>query len=491
MDPKNELRGVDMTPKNELQRELEKLIIIPEWSAQEFAGIHVGDARLDARILRVSAHFAAQPQAAIPQACGDWASTKAAYRLFENPKVHPANLLAPHQQHTCERMAAYPLVLGIQDTCYFNYTSHSSTQGLGSIGAEADGQMGLIMHSTLAVTPAGLPLGVLTQQIWAREAADPERDAEARRLLRRRTPIANKESGKWLTALKEAEARHPKGTVLVHVCDSEADVYEMFQEADDRGARLLVRASHDRALVETGRMRDVLSQRPVSGHLTVEIPAEPGRAARIATVEVRYGDVTVRPPYRAPACEADLRPVTLSLVWVHEIGAPSTVSEPLDWLLVTNVPVTSFLEAVERIKWYRVRWHIEVFHRVLKSGCHVEDCQLERADKLQRYLSLKSVIAWRLFWMTQVNRAQPEAVCTVVLSKAEWQALYVAIHQTTQLPDHTPTVRQAVRWIAQLGGFLGRKHDGEPGVTVLWRGWQRLHDLRRMWQIMQGSSAAK
>jgi len=463
--------------------------IDPAWSAQEFAGIQLGDARLEARVLRVSADFAAQPQAMIPQACGDWAGTKAAYRLFDNPKVEPAALLAPHQQHTRERMAGYPLVLGVQDTCYLNYTSHPSTQGLGSIGAEADGQMGLIVHSTLAVTPEGLPLGVLTQQIWAREEADPTLDAATRRLQRRRLPIAAKESGKWLTALDEAEALRPTGVTLIHVGDSEADVYEMFQAVQENGAKMVVRASQDRAVVETGRMREVLSQRPVSGHLTVEIPAEPGRPARTATVEVRYGDVTLRPPYRAPSCQADLRPLSLSLVWVHEIGAPSTVSDPLDWLLVTNVPVTSFLDAVERVKWYRARWHIEVFHRVLKSGCRVEACQLERADKLQRYVSLTSVIAWRLFWLAQINRTQPDAVCTVVLAEDEWQALYVAIHRTTQLPEDVPTVHQVVRWIAQLGGFLGRKHDGEPGVTVIWRGWQRRQAITRMWQVMQGHAA--
>lgn len=479
-----------MIPKNRSCVETEGLIIAPAWSDQEFAGIQLGDARLDARVLRISADFAAQPQAAIPQACGDWAGTKAAYRLFENPKVRPADLLAPHQRRTCERMADYPLILGVQDTCFLNYTSHPRTHGLGFIGAEADEQMGLIMHSTVAVTPEGLPLGVLTQQIWAREAADPALDAAARRLQRRRTPIEAKESGKWLTALLAAEALRPPRSALVHVCDSEADVYEMFQMAQDREASLLVRASQDRAVVETGRMREVVSERPVSGHLTVEIPAEPGRPARTATVEVRYGDVTLRPPYRAPSCQADLRPLTLSLVWVHEIEAPDTVTEPLDWLLVTNVPVTTFLEAVERVRWYRVRWHIEVFHRVLKSGCKVEHCQLETADKLRRYLSLKSVIAWRLFWMVQVNRAHPEAVCTVVLSEPEWQALYVAIHRTAQFPEQVPTVRQVVRWIAQLGGFLGRKHDGEPGVTVVWRGWQRLHDLTMMWQVMQGHSSA-
>lgn len=479
-----------MSQHESRREETDGLSIEPGWSAQEFAGIRLGDQRLDDRVVRVSSDLAAQPQAPIPQACGDWASTKATYRLFENSKVIPAQLLAPHQQRTCERMAGRALVFGVQDTCYLNYTSHPSTEGLGWIGAETDGQVGVIMHSTLALTPQGVPLGLLTQTIWARAAADPQLDTAARRTQRRQAPITAKESFKWLKALQEAEALRPDGVDLVHVCDSEADVYEMFQAVQDAGAKMVVRASQDRAVIEAGRLREVLSHRPVSGHLSVEIPAQPGRLARTATVEVRYGELTLRPPYRAPSCQADLRPLTLWLVWVHEVDAPSTVAEPLDWLLVTNVAVTTFLEAVERVRWYRLRWAIEVFHRVLKSGCKVEDCRLETADKLLRYLTLKSVIAWRLFWMVQVNRAQPDAVCTVVLAEHEWQALYVRIHRTSQLPECVPTVRQVVRWIAQLGGFLGRKHDGEPGVTVLWRGWQRLHDLTTMWLVMQAAPAA-
>ena len=150
------------------------------------------------------------------------------------------------------------------------------------------------------------------------------------------------------------------------------------------------------------------------------------------------------------------------------------------------MPVTSFLDAVERVRWYRLRWHIEVFHRVLKSGCKVEECRLDQAEELRRYLTLKSVIAWRLFWMIQIARVQPDAACTVVLADHEWQALYVAIHRTSHLPETVPTVRQVVRWIAQLGGFLGRPGDGEPGVTVVWRGWQRLHDLATMWLVLHG-----
>jgi hypothetical protein len=452
------------------------------------AGVDLQDVRLNRRLVVVSTQFAAQPEASLPQACGDWAAVKAAYRLFENPKVVPAAILAPHQRHTCARMVGHARVFAVQDTCYLNYTAHPATQGLGLIGAEADGQVGLIMHSTLALTAQGVPLGLLTQAIWAREATLAG-DAATRRAHRRQQPMAAKESGKWLTAVQETMRLCPDGVDMVHVGDREADIYELFQTMQDLGAKMVVRASQDRAVGEGGRMRQVLVRRPVRGHLQVEVPAQRGRAARTATVEVRSGDLTLRPPYRAPSCQVRLRPLTVSAVWVREIDAPADVDAPLEWLLLTNVPVRNFAEAVERVRWYRLRWHIEVFHKVLKSGCQVEDCRLDQADELCRYLTLKSVIAWRLFWMGQIARAQPEADCTVVLAEPEWQALYTAMHRTSALPATTPTVRQVVRWIAQLGGFLGRKGDGEPGVTVLWRGWSRLHDLVTMWEVMHGDAS--
>lgn len=458
------------------------------WSETEFANLDLGDRRLERRVVTLCAQLAGQPQASIPQACEDWASTKAAYRLFENPKVSAELLLAPHQQQTCARMAEHALILGVQDTSYLNYTTHPSTTGLGYIGAEQDEQRGLLMHSTLAMTDEGVPLGLLTEQIWARPPVDSALDAVARRTVRRQRPIQEKESQKWLTAVRQAQALCPAGVELVHVCDREADVYEMFQEVQEAGTKMVIRASQDRAVLESeaGRMRVLLAQRPVSGYLEVEIPAQHQRPARTAKVEVRYGDLTLRPPYRAPSCQADLRPLSLSAVWAREIDVPSDVDEPLEWLLVTNVPVRDFTDAVERIRWYRLRWNIEIFHKVLKSGCKVEDCRLDSGAELIRYVTLKSVIAWRLVWMTQINRAQPGLACSVVLAPQEWQALYAAIHRTASLPATEPTVHQVVRWIATLGGFLGRKCDGEPGVTVLWRGWQRLHDLVMMWEVMHG-----
>jgi Transposase DNA-binding len=176
----------------------------PGWSAEEFAGVDVQDARLNRRIMVVSAQFAAQPQASISQACEDWASVKGAYRLFENPKVEPARMLVPHQQRTCARMAGQARVFAVQDTCYVTYTRHPATQWVGLIGSEEDGQVGLIRHSTLVMTSQGVPLGLLTQEIWAREAVDPKLDAAARRAQRRQNPIEAKESYKWLNAVQEA-----------------------------------------------------------------------------------------------------------------------------------------------------------------------------------------------------------------------------------------------------------------------------------------------
>ncbi len=468
-----------------------ELIISPiesSWSREEFAGIDLGDTRLDTRFLSVSAVLAAQPQAPINQACGDWAATKAAYRLFENEKVQPELILSPHQQQIRARMAAYSRVLAIQDTALFNYTHHPMTQGLGPIGTLAQDLQGLVVHSTLIHTPQGLPLGVATQEIWARDEETEKKEQQQKK--RQQRPIEEKESVKWITALRGTVKMAPAGVEIVTICDREADVYEFFQEAEELGTTLLVRAMHDRVLVGGGKLRRVMKAEPVAGRITVEVPAQKDQPARKALCDVRFRAVTLRPPYRPKAFGVALSPIQIEAVWVHEVHPPASMKAPLDWMLLTTAPVKNFEDALERVRWYKVRWNIEVWHKVLKSGCKVEDCRLETGDKLIRYLTLMSVIAWRVFWMVQMNRQHPEAVCTVALTDPEWKALYAAIHRTTTLPETLPTVRQVVRWMAQLGGFLGRKHDREPGVTVLWRGWQRLQDLALMWRVVHSAGTS-
>ena len=449
------------------------------WSVREFHGLDLGDARLNRRLLAMAEAFGAQPQAPINQASADWQDTKAAYAFFANPHALPAEILLPHQQRTLERMAAHPLVLAIQDTTFLNYTHHPATSGLGPIGG---GQRGLVMHSTLAFTPQGLPLGLLDQQIWAR--VEPTRAAKRTKPR----PIADKESHKWLSALRESVSMTPSEVRLVTIADREADIFEFLAEAEELDAEYVIRAAQDRRLKgEVNLLWAHMAKQKVVGTVTVELAARGGKPARTADLLVRVAHLTLQPPLR----NADdpgiwLEPLQVWAIWLHEATPPEGV-EPLDWLLLSNVAIESWQDATERIGWYCVRPGIESWHKILKSGCTVEECRLEEAERLKPYLALMGIIAWRLFWLTHINRQTPEASCTTILADHEWKALYTAIHRRADLPATPPTVRQAVRWIAQLGGFLGRKGDGEPGITTIWRGWSRLSDIADMYLILHSS----
>jgi len=452
----------------------------PQWCRDEFAGVALPDARLNRRCLELAGELAEQPQAPINQACADWAATKAAYRFFANDQVTPAGIRAPHHQQTVARMRQYVRVLAVQDTSFLNYTAHPKTTDLGAIGTKAQHQRGCGMHSTLAVTPQGLPLGLLTQDFFTRPVDEPAHTpAELRQL-----PIEEKESYRWLQAFAQTLALAPAGVEVITVCDREADIYEMFAFAKEHDAPLLVRATSDRALLdeETRRLWPKVERQPLAGQLVVHISGNSQRPARQATVSVRFTAVKLRPPWRPKGVK--LPAVTLTAILVREENPPPDIEEPIEWLLLTRTPVTSCAEAQQVIQWYCCRWQIEVWHKILKSGCQVEDCRLQTAARLYNFIALMSVIAWRLHWLTYLNRCQPDWPCTVALTTPEWQALYMRIHRSTQLPATVPTVHQALRWIAQLGGFLGRKSDGEPGVTTLWRGWQRLQDIASTWQLV-------
>jgi hypothetical protein len=451
-----------------------------QWCRDEFATVELQDARLNSRCGELAVQLATQPSEPINQACDDWADTKAAYRFFDNDKVTPERIRAPHHQRTVERIAQYKQVLAVQDTSFLNYTHHPQTEGLGAIGNKRQHQRGFGMHSTLAVTTQGLPLGLLAQAFFTRPEDEPAHRPEECRNL----PIEEKESYRWLQAFAQTLTLVPPDVQVITVCDREADLYEMFAFAQERDAPLLVRASSDRALLEdeVRKLWPKVERQPVTGSLAVRIPGNGKRKARQATVLVRFTSVTLKPPWRPNGLK--LAPVVLHAILVREENLVPDVDEPIEWLLLTNTPVASFAEAQQVVEWYCCRWQIEVFHKVLKSGCRVEECRLQTADRLYNWVALMSVIAWRLHWMTYIHRCQPDLPCTAVLTTIEWKALYTRIHKSTQWPDTVPTVHQAVRWIARLGGFLGRKSDGEPGVTTLWRGWLRLQDIAATWDLV-------
>lgn len=267
----------------------------------------------------------------------------------------------------------------------------------------------------------------------------------------------------------------------VSVADREADVYDFLREADRLNVELVVRAAWDRRVAQPeAYLWAYLEGQPIKGTLTVSVAHRPDRPAREAQLSVRFTQVTLRPP-RHRAAE-QLSPLTVWAILVREDLPPVGV-EAIEWLLLTTCPTHTWVEACERVEWYAARWLIEVYHKVLKSGCRIEARQFEQVDRLKRYLALDSIVAWQVLYLTMAGREMPNLPCTVILEADEWRALYCFIHQGSQPPPTPPSLREVTRWIAQLGGFLGRTRDGQPGTTVLWRGLQRLHDIVVSWQL--------
>lgn len=450
-----------------------------EWAEEEFGGAALGDERLQRRLLILARDFYARPQANIPQACESRAKTKAAYRFLDHSETSMEKLLKPHYEATQRRVAAERLVLAVQDTTSLNYSTHPATENLGPIGSSEEGIIGLLVHSTMAFDAQGTPLGLLDVQCWARDAA-----TFGKRHRRRELPLAEKESSKWLKSFRRvAEVqRQVPGTRLVSIGDRESDIYELFREAraEAQGPWLLVRAERDRLLVEgQGHLWDRVAQQPAAGMQEIQVPRRGNRPGRQARLEVRFASLTLQPPKG----KERLGPVRLEAVLAQEVEAPSG-NKPLRWMLLTTCPVESFEDACEKLGWYTRRWGIEVYHRTLKSGCQIEQRQLGAADRIEACLAIDLVVGWRIFHLAKLGREIPDVPCTVFFEEAEWKALVAYVTRNPTPPERPPSLREAMRMAASLGGFLGRKGDGEPGTQTLWLGLQRLDDLAAMWRLL-------
>ena len=450
-----------------------------DWAEDEFGEADLGDRRLTKRLVGIVRDFYARPQASVPQACQTRAKTKAAYRFFDHPKMGMDKVLEQHYEATLARVGQGPVVLAVQDTTSLNYSTHPATENLGPIGSCPDGIIGLLLHDTMAFNPDGTPLGLLDVQCWARDPED-----FGKKTRRHELPIEQKESNRWLISFRkvaEAQRRSPK-TTFVSVGDREADIYELFELAlrQPSAPKLLVRASHNRLLAEgQGHLWEKVSEQEISGIQEVLVPRRGNRPARVARLEVRFAEITLKPPKRKPR----FRELTIWAVLAQEVEAPQDV-EPIEWMLLTTCQVTTFDEAIEKLAWYAVRWGIEVYHRTLKSGCKIEERQLGHADRIETCLAIDLVVAWRIFHLTKLGRETPDVPCTVFFEESEWKSLTAYITQNPIPPDRPPTLREAIRMVASLGGFLGRNSDGEPGTKSLWLGLQRLDDITTMWKVM-------
>jgi hypothetical protein len=430
----------------------------------------LGHKRLDQRAARIVHAALANPGASIPEAAGTPAATQGAYKFFNNPNVHPEDLDDAHARYTLDLIATHPgTILVAQDTTPADFTSPARNRNLGQL-AHAK-HFGFFAHSALALTADGLPLGLLHQHVWMRPPEE-----RGKRKDRRHKETREKESQRWLDTEQACATRLPPERSFVMIGDREADFYDYFALPRRPGQHVLVRAKGRRRLAGSDELLGVAVQRlPVAGRLEVTVPRKDGKPGRTALVQLRSGTVALQPPSTHPR-RKELAPLPVQVVWVEEVAAP-VGAKPLRWLLLTTLPVGSLAEAVQVVRWYGYRWRVERYHFVLKSGCQLEALQLETAERLRRALAVYALVAARLLHLTYLARQEPWGSCEAVLRREEWEVLWRHQHPGQPLPTEPPGLRAAVRAIARLGGFQGRKHDGEPGVKVLWRGLRKLHDM--------------
>lgn len=439
------------------------------WASEEMKGARLGDERLNRRAVRILEGLGNKPTPSIPAALGGWAETQAAYRFFSNEKVSADLVLAPHTEATLVRCRQEAVVLCVDDTTELDFNGRQDIVGLGPLSYPT--QRGLYLHLTLAITPERLALGVLAALPWARDLADYGKSAE-----HAGRPIEEKESIRWLESYRAVSAivrdRANPNTQFVYVADRESDIYDIFAEAaHPDSADFLLRAMHDRNLASGGKLRHEVRTTEALGEVEFDLKARPERPARRVVATLRSARLRLKCPDNKT-----LPDVEVTVLHAREEHPPQNVEKPVEWFLLTSFLASDFDEVAELFQWYLCRWDIEVFFRVLKSGCKVEDLQLEHADRIEAALAIYLIVAWRVLYLMRLGRTCPEMSCEAVFTTDEWQTLFW-VAKRKQPPKEPLTLNQMIRLVASFGGFLGRKGDGEPGPKTLWIGLQRLRDF--------------
>ncbi|WP_211274486.1 IS4 family transposase [Paenibacillus oryzae] len=431
------------------------------------------------RMITTMTTLARRPGLSIAAASENKAEAKAIYRLLGHPDLSEEVIVDTYHQETLRQMKASgeSVFLCVQDTTEIDFGAREKTVGLGEFRSSKS--KGLLVHSALVLTTSGLPQGLLHQKIWARDPA-----LKGQRAVNR--PYVEKESYKWTETAKASIQNVPETTRLIHIGDREADFFEFLYGLEQDEQSYVVRALQNRISETDGhRMWDKVCAQPEALRMVVSIPRDTRQEtpARETTLAIRYESDTVKVPNHLKYKGEGYTPLRCTVIHVIEV-TPLPDQEPIEWFLLTNIPLSSGEEAYEKVSWYVKRWQIERFHYILKSGCGVEKLQQHDAEKLRRLILMYAIIALSLQRLTYLSRLDPTAPCTQVMSEDEWQVLYRIANQTKTLPAKPPTLHEAVLALAKLGGFLGRKSDGNPGVKVLWRGLQVFQNVLSSYRFL-------
>lgn len=444
------------------------------WSIKEMGFADFNDERLTLRGVKIAGVRLANPQESIPSACGNWADTKATYRFFDNPKVQSEHILAAHYRQTKERCHKEETILIVQDTTTMNF-SNKQVEGLGRIGM-GDLQ-GFFVHSALAVTTQGRPLGLIDQKRYVRKPGtdDPQYKKQYKKL-----PIEQKETSRWVESIGHAKHRL-SDTHIVVIGDRESDIYDVFKTAKEENVDVLIRTAWNRSIADNEKLFDRAKKGIILGMYQTDIPLKDAHKSRNAVLTIRTNSFGLFPAKNSKRI-AD--PIALTILDIVEENPPDGI-DPIHWILTTSLSVASLSSAQEKVQWYMYRWRIERFHFILKTGAlNVEDLQLETFTRLKKVVSLWSIVAWRILWTVYESREHPYAHAGCVFSTQEVALLaYIG-----KIDPQTCTLQQAIRQLAQLGGFLGRKHDKDPGIKTLWRGFQKLPFILYGFDLAKNSS---
>jgi hypothetical protein len=455
---------------------------------EEASSAEFGDKRLDRRFAKLLAALGNRSNLSIPAACEGRLDMEAAYRFFDNDKVTFEKVIASHCDKTLQRAAAQPIALFVQDTTEIDVTRPE--QMVAGVGELDGARRGFLMHLLEAFTPDGTPLGAVWADIINRTEGLSHAPAAEKRSTNKSKPIEEKESFRWLQGLRKARTAAAKLPDVQCICigDSESDIYEVLAE-ERQGLHLLVRACQDRALQSDSgiHVREHVLATPALTTAKLQVRGRKAKTAvekrgrrqsresREAGVESRAAQVTLRPPYRP---DRQLAPVTINVVVVSEVNPPEG-EPPVEWILLTTLPIDTVEQVQLVVSYYCVRWQIEILFRVLKSGCRIEQRRFEQVDRLTSCLGLYLIVAWRTMFVCHLGRECPEVECEVIFEPSEWKAVWMATYDK-QPPRRPPSLKTMVHLIAQLGGYVEREGN-EPGPQTVWIGIQRMYDLALAW----------
>lgn len=453
------------------------------WIDGELNKCKFSDKRLGKRLVKLIRQLADKMGNSIPTACQDWANTKAAYRLFSNPNLSEEEIMLGHFQATKSRVDQTDgPILVLHDTTEITYKRKKPgdvgyTRKCGNRKGLFDqeikrAQCGVLMHSSLAITTEGLPLGFTAKKFWNRDKFKGSHEIH-RKFNATRIPIDQKESYRWVQGVHETNTLLGDTYRLVHIGDREADIYELFHLAGIEDSNYLIRIKVDRRTEsETTTINRVLKRAKVRGKCQVNYRDKDGTEVT-ATLQVKFEEITIKPSFGLKS--KNYPDITAMFIHATEIEKTGGTREPIDWKLITNLPVKTVEDAAEKLHWYSLRWKVEVFFKILKSGCKIEESKLRTADALCKMIAINCIISWRVFWMTMLNREGSNLPAQLVLSEVEMKIL------NHLKPDLRPTKSNLSKYllkIAKIGGYLARSSDPPPGNTVIWRGMQRLSEIQ-------------